>query len=64
MTKDIRLEEFEKYIKRNNSNPRCYICGKELLSIDLDKVEYVKTKRNSAYFVHRECVLNKNKSGV
>lgn len=59
-----KLKEFENYVKRNKSNPICYVCGKELRSIDLDKVEFIKTKRNSTYFVHRECVSGKNKGGV
>lgn len=35
---------------------KCPVCGKEILEKDIDKVEYVKTKRHSEIFVHTKCV--------
>lgn len=64
MASNIKLDEFNKYIKRNKINPRCYVCGKEIHSLELDKVEFIKNKRGSEYFIHRDCISNKNKSGV
>ena len=36
---------------------RCQGCGKEILSDeDMSKVEYVRTKRRTDVFFHRECM--------
>ena len=39
-----------------NKKIKCLVCGKEILEKDIDKVEYVKTKRHSEIFVHTKCV--------
>ena len=36
----------------------CPVCGQELKESTLDGVEYVKTKRGTEIFIHRDCVKN------
>lgn len=36
--------------------PVCPVCNKEIRKEDLDDVEYIRTKRHTEIFVHRECV--------
>ena len=36
----------------------CPVCGHELKESTLDGVEYVKTKRGTEIFIHRDCVKN------
>ena len=36
----------------------CPVCGQELKESTLDDVEYVKTKRGTEIFIHRDCVKN------
>lgn len=36
----------------------CPVCGQELRESGLDGVEYVKTKRGTEIFIHRDCVKN------
>ena len=36
----------------------CPVCGQELWESILDDVEYVKTKRGTEIFIHRDCVKN------
>lgn len=47
---------FERYCKTHTDPPTCPVCGKDIYSHDLDKVEYIKTKRKTDVFVHKECV--------
>lgn len=34
----------------------CPVCGQELKEDKLDGVEYIKTKRGTEIFIHRDCV--------
>lgn len=46
----------EKYHKMHQEYPRCEGCGATILSTDAPDVEYVKTKRRSELFIHKDCV--------
>lgn len=34
---------------------KCHICGKEILSIEVNSLEYVRTKKKEDLFMHKKC---------
>ena len=51
-----KKSNYERYCKTHIDPPTCPVCGKYIYSHDLDKVEYIKTKRQTVIFIHTKCV--------
>ena len=52
-----KKSNYERYLKQYYATkPTCPVCGKQIQESDLEKVEYIKTKRGTVIFVHKECV--------
>ena len=51
-----KLKLHAKLEKKNRGPVVCEVCRKEIMKFDLEKCEYVKTKRGTEMFVHRKCV--------
>ena len=51
-----KKSNYERYRKSHTDPPTCPVCGKEIQERDLDKVEYIKTKRQTVIFIHTRCV--------
>lgn len=52
-----KKSNYERYLNNHNHvYPECPVCGKLIFRDGLDKVEYIKTKRQTVIFIHKECV--------
>ena len=52
-----KKSNYERYLKQHDgTKPTCPVCGKKIAEDDLEKVEYIKTKRGTVIFVHTKCV--------
>ena len=52
-----KKSNYERYLNQHGgAEPTCPVCGKEIRESDLEKVEYIKTKRGTVIFVHTKCV--------
>ena len=52
-----KKSNYERYLKQHDgAKPTCPVCGKKIAEDDLEKVEYIKTKRQSVIFIHTKCV--------
>lgn len=52
-----KKSNYERYLKQHDwVKPTCPVCGKKIAESDLDKVEYIKIKRQTVIFAHKECV--------
>lgn len=40
---------------REGLSTKCHICGKEILSIEVNSLEYVRTKKKEDLFMHSKC---------
>lgn len=60
MTDDVKKMKLRLYRKKVNALMGgmilCPVCRKGIKEEDLDNVEYIKTKRHTEIFVHRNCV--------
>lgn len=45
-------------VRQEDKKICCPVCGQILFESTLDGVEYVKTKRGTEIFIHRDCVKN------
>ena len=52
-----KKSNYERYLNQHDRlKPTCAVCGKEIRESDLEKVEYIKTKRQTVIFIHTKCV--------
>ena len=52
-----KKSNYERYLKQHDgTEPTCPVCGKKIAGDDLEKVEYIKTKRQTVIFIHTRCV--------
>ena len=52
-----KKSNYERYLQQHDrAKPMCPVCGKKIAEDDLNKVEYIKTKRGTVIFAHKECV--------
>ena len=51
-----KKSNYERYRKSHPDPPTCPVCNKDIYESDLDKVEYIKTKRQTVIVVHTKCV--------
>ena len=52
-----KKSNYGRYLQQHDwAKPMCPVCSKKIAEDDLDKVEYIKTKRGTVIFVHKECI--------
>ena len=52
-----KKSNYERYLNQHGRTKPTYpVCGKKIAEDDLEKVEYIKTKRQTVIFIHTKCV--------
>lgn len=55
---NTKSPEYRKLAKlcNNYATPMCPVCNEHIRRSDIDKAEYIKTKRGTEIFIHTKCV--------